>query len=90
MSQHHLKSFQRHLHAQGKRPGTQDRYVSILARFLRETDVPVESITADPVYEFLVERGNELGLSASWFNHAYPVGCQIGLKQLYANALSQI
>jgi integrase len=68
MSQHHLKSFQRHLHAQGKRPGAQDRYVSILARFLRETDVPVESITADHVYDFLVERGNELGLSASWFN----------------------
>ncbi len=68
MSQHHLTSFQRHLHAQGKRPGTQDRYVSILARFLRETDVPAESITADHAYHFLVERGNELGLSASWFN----------------------
>lgn len=68
MSQHPLPSFQRHLQAQGKRPGTQDRYVSILARFLRETDVPAESITADHVYDFLVERGNELGLSASWFN----------------------
>lgn len=68
MSQHPLPSFQRHLHAQGKRPGTQDRYVSILVRFLRETDVPVESITADHAYDFLIERGNELGLSASWFN----------------------
>lgn len=68
MSQHLLISFQRHLQAQGKRPGTQDRYVSILARFLRETDVSEASITADHVYAFLVERGNVLGLSASWFN----------------------
>jgi len=68
MSQHPLLSFQRHLQAQGKRPGTQDRYVSILARFLRETDVPAGSITADHAYCFLVERGNVLGLSASWFN----------------------
>jgi integrase len=68
MSQHPLLSFQRHLQAQGKRPGTQDRYVSILARFLRETDVPALSITADHAYDFLVERGNVLGLSASWFN----------------------
>lgn len=68
MSQQLLVSFQRHLQAQGKRPGTQDRYVSILARFLRELEVPSESITADHVYDFLVERGNALGLSASWFN----------------------
>ncbi len=68
MSQHLLLSFQRHLQAQGKRPGTQDRYVSILARFLREAVVPVEAVTADHVYDFLVERGNALGLSASWFN----------------------
>jgi integrase/recombinase XerD len=68
MSQHSLISFQRHLQAQGKRPGTQDRYVSILARFLRATDVPAEAVTADHAYDFLVERGNELGLSASWFN----------------------
>lgn len=68
MSQHPLSFFQRHLQAQGKRPGTQDRYVSILARFLRETDVPVEAITADHAYSFLVERGNHLGVSASWFN----------------------
>lgn len=68
MSQHPLLSFQRHLQAQGKRPGTQDRYVSILARFLRETDSPAAAITADHAYDFLVERGNALGLSASWFN----------------------
>jgi integrase len=68
MSQHPLISFQRHLQAQGKRPGTQDRYVSILARFLREAEVPAASITADHAYDFLVERGNVLGLSASWFN----------------------
>lgn len=68
MSQHPRVSFQRHLQAQGKRPGTQDRYVSILARFLREVEAPVEAVTADHVYDFLVERGNALGLSASWFN----------------------
>jgi integrase len=68
MSQHLLVSFQRHLQAQGKRPGTQDRYVSILARFLRGVEVPAAAITTDHVYDFLVERGTELGLSASWFN----------------------
>lgn len=68
MVQHSLNSFQRHLQAQGKRPSTQDRYVSILARFLREVGVPVESITTDHVYDYVVERGNVLGLSASWFN----------------------
>jgi integrase/recombinase XerD len=39
-----------------------------LARFLREAEVPAASIPADHVYDFLVERGNVLGLSASWFN----------------------
>lgn len=71
MSQCPLISFQRHLQAQGKRPGTQDRYVSILARFLRDAGVPAGSITADHAYAFLVERGNALGLSASWFNVIY-------------------
>ena len=71
MSQHPLVTFQRHLQAQGKRPSTQDRYVSILARFLRETDAPATAITPEHVYQFLVERGNELGLSASWFNVTY-------------------
>lgn len=68
MSQCPLLTFQRHLQAQGKRPGTQDRYVSILARFLREAGAPVEAITADHAYTFLVARGNALGISASWFN----------------------
>ena len=68
MSQHLLTSFQRHLQAQGKRPGTQDQYVSILARFLRTIDVSAEAITADHAYDFLIQRGNELGISASWFN----------------------
>ncbi len=68
MSQHPLISFQRHLQAQGKRPGTQERYVSILARLLRSVDVPAEAVTVDHAYAFLVERGNDLGLSASWFN----------------------
>ena len=60
--------FQRHLNAQGKRPRTQDVYLSILARFLRVTPVPESAITADHVYDFLIERGNALGRSASWFN----------------------
>lgn len=68
MSQYLLTSFQRHLQTQGKRPGTQDRYVSIVARFFREAAVPVETLTADHAYDFLVERGTHLGLSASWFN----------------------
>lgn len=60
--------FQRHLNAQGKRPRTQDVYVSILARFLRVTPVDEAAITADHVYDFLIARGNELRRSASWFN----------------------
>jgi len=68
MSQHLLLTFQRHLQARGLRPGTQERYVSILARLLRWAEVPAEAVTADHAYDFLVERGNALGLSASWFN----------------------
>ncbi len=68
MSQCPLQSFQRHLQAQGKRPGTQDRYVSIVAHLVRHAGVPESSITAEHAYAFLVERGNALGLSASWFN----------------------
>jgi len=60
MSQHSLLSFQRHLQAQGKRPGTQEQCVSILARLLRWVDVPAEAVTADHAYAFLVDRGNEL------------------------------
>ena len=71
MCQYHLLSFQRHLQAQGKRPGTQDRYVSILARFLREVDAPVEAISAEHVYAFLIQRGNESGTSASWYNVSF-------------------
>lgn len=68
MSQHPLPSFQRHLQACGKRPGTQDRYVSIVARFLRTAGVPVEAVTAEHAYAFLVERGTDPELSASWYN----------------------
>lgn len=68
MSQHLLISFQRHLQAQGKCPGTQDRYVSIITRFLGSFEVTAEDVTADHAYIFLVARGNQLGLSASWFN----------------------
>lgn len=42
--------------------------MSIVARLLREVAVPAEAITADHAYDFLVQRGNHLGLSASWFN----------------------
>ena len=52
MCPYHLVFFQRHLQAQGKRPGTQDRYVSILARFFREVDAPVEAISAEMCMRF--------------------------------------
>lgn len=68
MSQDLILSFQRHLQAQGKRPGTVDRYVSIVSRFLREAGAPPESVGADHAYAFLIDRGTALGLSASWFN----------------------
>ena len=68
MSQDILGSFQRHLQVQGKRPGTQDRYVAILARFLQSVPVPEAAITADHVYDFLMERGTALGVSSSWYN----------------------
>jgi integrase/recombinase XerD len=63
--------FQRHLEAQGKRPGTQDSYVGILARFLRQVALPPESITAQHVYDHLIERGTAPGLSRSWYNVIY-------------------
>ena len=40
--------------------------MSILAR-LCSVAVPAEAVTFDHAYAFLVERGNDLGLSASWF-----------------------
>ncbi len=68
MSHDPILSFERHLVAQGKRPGTVERYASVLTRFLRDAGVPVEQVTADHAYDFLVERGNALGVSSSWFN----------------------
>jgi integrase/recombinase XerD len=68
MSHDPILSFQRHLQAQGKRPSTIDRYTSIVSRFLTTAGVPASSVTATHAYAFLVDRGNELGLSASWFN----------------------
>ena len=68
MSQDPILSFQRHLKAQGKRPGTVDRYASIVARFVGSAGVPATDVTESHAYDFLVDRGNELGLSASWFN----------------------
>ena len=71
MSQDPLISFQRHLETQGKRPGTQDAYVGVLARFLRSVDLPLDSITAEHVYQHLVERGTAARLSRSWYNVIY-------------------
>jgi integrase len=68
MSQDPILSFQRHLQAQGKRPGTVDRYVSIVSRFLDQAGVAAEAVTEGHAYAFLVDRGNAMGLSASWFN----------------------
>jgi integrase len=68
MSHDPLVIFQRHLEAQGKRPGTQDSYVGVLARFLRSIDLPIGSITEQHVYDHLVERGTAAGLSRSWYN----------------------
>jgi integrase len=68
MSQDLIQSFQRHLQAQGKRPGTQDQYVMIVTRFLREVGVPPEAVTEQHAYDYLIERGNAVGLSTSWYN----------------------
>lgn len=68
MSQSSLSSFQRHLKAQGKRPGTIDSYSTILDRLMREAEVPAEAVTARHAYDFLVERGNASGISSSWYN----------------------
>lgn len=68
MSHHSLLSFQRHLKALGRRPGTVDRYCGIVERFLRSVDSPAVSTTPEQVYEFLVERGQASGRSSSWYN----------------------
>ncbi len=68
MSQSSLLSFERHLKAQGKRPGTVELYVLIVERFLRWTGVDASAVCAEQAYRYLVERGSACGLSASWFN----------------------
>ncbi len=68
MSQPILHAFERHLIAQGKRPGTVDCYVAVVGRFLAATDLPVESVTTDHAYAWLIDLGNRLGRSGSWFN----------------------
>lgn len=68
MSQPILHVFERHLIAQGKRPGTVDCYVAVVGRFLAATDLPVESVTTDHAYAWLIDLGNRLGRSGSWFN----------------------
>lgn len=68
MSQHIFPSFQRHLQAQGKRPGTVDAYSTIVERFLRSTEVSESAVNADHAYTWLVDRATTCGLSSSWFN----------------------
>jgi site-specific recombinase XerD len=68
MSHSSLLSFQRHLKAQGKRPGTVDSYCGIVERFLRSVDGPGESTTPQQIYGFLVERAHVSGRSSSWYN----------------------
>jgi integrase/recombinase XerD len=68
MSQSSLLPFQRHLKAQGRRPGTVVSYCGIVERFLRWVDGPAASTTPDQVYAFLVERAQDSGLSSSWYN----------------------
>jgi len=68
MSQYLFPSFQRHLQAQGKRPGTVDAYCTIVERFLGSTGMAESAVNADHAYAWLVERGTACGLSAAWFN----------------------
>ena len=68
MSHSSLSSFERHLKAQGKRPGTVDSFRMIVERFIRWTGVAEPAVSTAHAYSYLVKRGNELGLSASWFN----------------------
>lgn len=71
MSHDALLSFERHLIAQGKRPGTVEVYVSCVGRFLSWAEVPPEAVGTDHAYAWLVALGNRLSLSASWFNVCY-------------------
>jgi integrase/recombinase XerD len=68
MSQSALLSFERHLHARGHQPSTVERYTACVARLIAWSGVPAESVTSDHAYRYLVEQGNRLSLSASWFN----------------------
>lgn len=68
MSQHLFPSFQRHLQAQGKRPGTVDKYCMIVERFLRSTEVSESAVTSDHAYAWLIDRSTTCRLSSSWFN----------------------
>lgn len=71
MSQSAIHSFQRHLIAQGKRPGTVELYATIVGRLLADAGVPVPEVTVDHAYGWLVDLGNRVGRSASWFNVCY-------------------
>ncbi|HAT11350.1 MAG TPA: hypothetical protein DCS97_12335 [Planctomycetes bacterium] len=68
MSQSVLQSFQRHLHARGLRPSTQEVYVACIARLLAWAPSPSASVSSAEAYTYLVEQGNRLRLTASWYN----------------------
>lgn len=68
MSQNPFLSFERHLQAQGKRPGTVVSYAGIVARFLSRTGLPAEAVTEEHAYAYLVECGTAKGRTSSWYN----------------------
>ncbi len=63
-----LSSFQRHLHARGHRPGTQDCYLSCVRRMIGHAGVAPCAVTSEHAYAFLVDLANRIGASASWYN----------------------
>jgi len=71
MSHPSLLSFQRHLIAQGRRPGTVDSYGGIIERFLRWDGAPSGASMPERAYAFLVERANQSRISSSWYNVNY-------------------
>ncbi len=68
MSQSALLSFQRHLQARGLQPSTQEVYVACIARLLAWSSCPADALGSTDAYAYLVEQGNRLRLTASWYN----------------------
>ncbi len=63
-----LLSFERHLRTRGHRPSTIDRYTSCVARLVARSGVPADAVTTVHAYDYLIEQGNRLRVSSSWFN----------------------